>query len=86
MTAGGRDHLSDFSDFIPADLVSCRPEQAAPGLPPELAKLGISATDWEQIQSALNSDVGAGDADAIPAEYRALVKSYFESMSKSSSR
>ncbi len=59
-----------------------RPGQASPGLPPELAKLGISAADWEKIQATLNADVGAGGADAVPEEYRGLVKGYFESMSK----
>lgn len=55
---------------------------ASPGVPPELAKLGISASDWEKIQATLKSDVGAGGPDAIPEEYRGLVKGYFESMSK----
>jgi hypothetical protein len=59
-----------------------RPAQASPGLPPELARLGISASDWEKIQATLSSDVGAGGADGIPEEYRGLVKGYFESMSK----
>ena len=58
--------------------------QADPGVPPELAKLGISAQDWEKIQASLKSDVGAGGGDAIPEEYRTLVKGYFESMSKKS--
>jgi len=56
--------------------------QPDPGVPPELAKLGISAQDWEKIQSSLKSDVGAGGGEAIPEEYRTLVKGYFESMSK----
>lgn len=55
---------------------------ASPGVPPELAKLGISAADWEKIKATLSSDVGARGADAIPEEYRGLVKGYFESMSK----
>ena len=55
---------------------------ASPGVPPELAKLGISAADWEKIKATLSSDVGAGGAEAIPEEYRGLVKGYFESMSK----
>lgn len=58
------------------------PPEADPGVPPELAKLGISAQDWEKIQSSLKSDVGAGGGDGIPEEYRTLVKGYFESMSK----
>ncbi|OYV06782.1 MAG: hypothetical protein CFE26_04440 [Verrucomicrobiales bacterium VVV1] len=58
--------------------------QPDPGVPPELAKLGISAQDWEKIQKSLKSDVGAGGGEAIPEEYRTLVKGYFESMSKKS--
>ena len=57
-------------------------KSAPPGVPPELAKLGITAADWEKIRTTLTSDVGAGGADAVPEEYRSLVKGYFESMSK----
>ncbi len=56
------------------------------GIPPELAKLGISAADWEKIQATLRSDVGAGEGGAVPAEYRELVKGYFESISKKSTK
>lgn len=56
--------------------------EADPGVPPELAKLGISAQDWEKIRNSLKSDVGASGGEAVPEEYRALVKGYFESMSK----
>lgn len=59
-----------------------RTAEPDPGVPPELARLGISAEDWEKIRSSLKSDVGGGEAGQIPAEYRDLVKRYFESMSK----
>ena len=62
-----------------------RPAEADPGVPPELAKLGISAADWEKIQANLRSDVGAGGASSIPEEYRELVKGYFQSMSSKKS-
>lgn len=62
-----------------------RPAEADPGVPPELAKLGISAADWEKIQANLRSDVGAGGAASIPEEYRELVKGYFQSMSSKKS-
>jgi hypothetical protein len=62
-----------------------RPQDADPGVPPELAKLGISAADWEKIQANLRSDVGAGGASSIPEEYRELVKGYFQSMSSKKS-
>jgi hypothetical protein len=57
-----------------------RAPEADPGVPPELAKLGISAADWEKIQATLKSDVGGG-ATGVPEEYRGLVKKYFETMS-----
>lgn len=60
--------------------------EADPGVPPELAKLGISAADWEKIQANLRSDVGSGDGGGVPEEYRELVKGYFESISKKSTK
>jgi DNA segregation ATPase FtsK/SpoIIIE-like protein len=59
-----------------------RMPQPAPGVPDELAKLGISAEDWEKIQASLKSDVGAGGADGVPEDYRGLVKDYFEKMTE----
>ena len=60
--------------------------EADPGVPPELARLGISSADWEKIQATLKSDVGAGEGGAVPEEYRELVKGYFESISKKSTK
>jgi hypothetical protein len=57
---------------------------AGPRLPPEMVKLGISLADWEKIQTSLKSDVGATEGNAISPEYRELVRSYFESISKKS--
>jgi hypothetical protein len=57
-----------------------RTPEADPGVPPELAKLGISAADWEKIQATLKSDVGGSGAAGVPEEYRGLVKKYFEAM------
>ena len=56
--------------------------QASPGVPPELAKLGMTLGDWEKIKSSLKSDVASGSSVAIPEEYRDLVRRYFEQMSK----
>ena len=56
--------------------------QASPGVPPELAKLGMTLGDWEKIKSSLKSDVANGSSVAIPEEYRDLVRRYFEQMSK----
>ena len=58
-----------------------RQAQPDPGVPPELAKLGISASDWEKIQASLTSDTGGAGAEGVPAEYRGLVKGYFKSIS-----
>ena len=63
---------------------SPRAAQADPGVPPELAKLGISAGDWEKIKAALKADAGGASALALPEEYRDLVRRYFEQMSKES--
>jgi hypothetical protein len=57
-----------------------RTPEVDPGVPPELAKLGISAADWEKIQATLKSDVGGGAGAGVPEEYRGLVKKYFEAM------
>jgi hypothetical protein len=59
-----------------------RTRQADPGVPPELAKLGISAEDWEQIKSSLKAESGGSGAIPLPEEYRDLVRKYFEQMSK----
>lgn len=59
-----------------------RNRQADPGVPPELAKLGISAEDWEQIKSSLKAESGGSGAVPLPEEYRDLVRKYFEQMAK----
>ena len=71
----------------PGQMAGNKPEEgprqgeADPGVPPELAKLGISSEDWAKIQASLKSDVGASEGGQVPEEYRGLVKGYFESMS-----
>ncbi len=57
-----------------------RQAEADPGVPPELAKLGISSDDWAKIQASLKSEVGATEGGEVPEEYRGLVKDYFQSM------
>ena len=57
----------------PGTMASDKPQndpptpEADPGVPPELAKLGISSADWEKIQASLKSDVGAGEGDGEAA-------------------
>jgi len=59
-----------------------RSPQPDPGVPEELAKLGISASDWEKIQASLQSDVGARGSANVPEDYRELVRDYFNGMAK----
>jgi hypothetical protein len=61
---------------------SLRFAEPDPGVPPELAKLGISASDWEKIKASLKSDAGGSSVVALPEEYRDLVGKYFETISK----
>ena len=65
----------------PSSLETSLPEANA-GVPPQLAKLGISLADWEKIQSSLNSDIGGNEVNSIPEEYRNLVKEYFKTISQ----
>ena len=53
-----------------------------PGVPPELAKLGISAADWEIIKASLKAETGPSSAILMPEEYRDLVRRYFEEITK----
>ena len=52
------------------------------GVPPELAKLGVSAADWEKLKEVLRSDVAGGGGADIPEDYRGLVRKYFEQVAK----
>ena len=53
-----------------------------PGVPPELAKLGVSKKDWEKLKEMMRSDVSGAGASGIPEDYRNLVKQYFEEVSR----
>ena len=59
-----------------------RQAQGDQGVPPELAKLGISASDWEKIQATLKSELSGSSGSVVPDDYRGLVKQYFEQVSK----
>ena len=61
---------------------SLRLAQANQGVPPELAKLGINASDWEKIQATLKSELSGSGGSVVPDDYRGLVKKYFEQVSK----
>ena len=56
-----------------------------PGVPPELAKLGVSLKDWEKLKEMMRSDVAGNEASGIPEDYRNLVKKYFEEVSREGS-
>jgi hypothetical protein len=52
------------------------------GLPPELAKLGMSPDDWSRLRGLITSGSdGTSEGSQVPAEYRELVKSYFRALS-----
>ena len=51
-------------------------------MPPELAKLGVSAKDWEKLKEVLQSDVAGGGGAGVPEDYRGLVKRYFQQVAK----
>ncbi|MFT6180271.1 MAG: hypothetical protein ACI9NQ_000525 [Paracoccaceae bacterium] len=59
-----------------------RQAQGNQGVPSELAKLGISASDWEKIQATMTTDVSGSRRSVIPEDYRGLVQKYFEQVSK----
>lgn len=50
---------------------------AGDGVPPELAKMGISVADWTRIKGALGSEATNQAASGAPKEYRDLVSDYF---------
>ena len=56
--------------------------QGDPGVPPELAKLGVSAKDWEKLKEVLRSDVGGAGGANVPEDYRHLVKRYFQEVAR----
>lgn len=60
-----------------------RPDEGDKGVPPELAKLGVSMDDWEKIKENLRSNTASGGGNAVPGDYRDLVKDYFQQLSES---
>jgi len=60
-----------------AEFQEAQPDQ---GVPPNLAKLGISAQDWEKIKASLSSGAGVSASGAIPEDYRELAKLYFNQL------
>ena len=59
-----------------------RQAQGDKGIPPQLAKLGITTKDWEKIRATLKTDVSGAAGEVVPEDYRGLVKQYFEQVSK----
>jgi hypothetical protein len=55
------------------------------GLPPELAKLGMTNDDWARIRGLVQSGSDAAAGDRVPVEYRELVKGYFRALSAGTS-
>jgi len=59
-----------------------REKQEDQGVPSELAKLGVSAADWEKIKATMQNEVGGSRRSLVPEDYRGLVKEYFEQITK----
>ena len=59
-----------------------REKQEGQGVPLELAKLGVSAADWEKIKATMQNEVGGSRRSLVPEDYRGLVKEYFEQITK----
>ena len=55
-----------------------RERQGGQGVPPELAQLGMSMSEWEKIQATMSDEVGRSSRVKIPEDYRGLVRKYFE--------
>ena len=57
------------------------PDMDSSGVPPELAKLGVTFADWARMKGALQSGSSNQNSDSIPEEYRDLVQRYFRVIS-----
>lgn len=53
------------------------PDMDGSGVPPELAKLGVTFADWARMKGTLQSGSSNQSGDSIPEEYRDLVQRYF---------
>ncbi|MFK5924640.1 MAG: hypothetical protein QM496_20885 [Verrucomicrobiota bacterium] len=53
------------------------PDMDGSGVPPELAKLGITFADWARMKGTLQGGSSQQGGEAIPEEYRDLVQRYF---------
>ncbi|MFN0128979.1 MAG: hypothetical protein ACKV19_20085 [Verrucomicrobiales bacterium] len=50
------------------------------GLPPELAKLGLTPDDWTRLRGLVTSGADGAGGDQVPAESRDLVRGYFRAL------
>jgi len=53
------------------------PDMDGSGVPPELAKLGVTFADWARMKGTLQSGSSNQGNNSTPAEYRELVQRYF---------
>ena len=65
-----------------------KPEMQArgDGVPPEMAKWGVSAEDWASLKGALDANVAEGQKSGMPLEYRGLVGDYFRVLAEEARR
>jgi len=50
--------------------------------PEQLESLGISVSDWAKLPGQLRDEVLQAASDSAPPEYRALIKQYFQEVSR----
>jgi hypothetical protein len=48
--------------------------------PADLKAMGIAPDDWARFKGRLDSQVLQGDKQALPEEYRLLIKRYFQAI------
>ncbi len=65
-----------------AEEMMVQKEGANQGVPPQLAKLGISSQDWEKIKSQLNSGGSLSQEAVFSDDYRSLIQKYFQELAK----
>ncbi|NOY81068.1 MAG: hypothetical protein GXP31_08695 [Kiritimatiellaeota bacterium] len=61
-------------------------EQVVQAPPPEVRRLGISATDWGRLPGELRTQILEAGLRNMPSEYRELIRSYFRELARRTAR
>ncbi|MCF6314156.1 MAG: hypothetical protein L3J39_17035 [Verrucomicrobiales bacterium] len=62
------------------------PDMDGSGVPPELAKLGITFSDWARMKGTLQAGSSNQNGETTPEEYRDLVQRYFRAIANQASK